>query len=62
MILHMPTSRRFRLVTDNIGMGRSEFMERADRYLIRDDRDRFRYWTERANKEVAKAKLPFRWA
>jgi hypothetical protein len=38
-----------------------EFMGRADVFLRQGDLDRCRYWTERANKEVAKAKLPFRW-
>lgn len=38
-----------------------EFMERADVFLFQDDLERCRYWTERANKEMAKAKLPVRW-
>ena len=37
------------------------YMERADEFLRNGDLDRGRYWTERANREMAKAKLPVRW-
>jgi len=38
------------------------FMERADVFLHEGNLEKCRYWTERANREVAKAGLPFGWA
>ncbi len=37
------------------------YMGRADEFLRHGDLDRCRYWTERANREMKKAKLPVRW-
>ncbi len=37
------------------------YMERADEFLRKGDLDKCRYWTERANREMAKARLRGRW-
>jgi hypothetical protein len=37
------------------------YMENADEFLRHGDLDRCRYWTERANREMKKARLPVRW-